>query len=343
MLATINGTGQEAEIYTDLTDHLSGANVVLNSNSEVVETTDYYPFGKIRLDNKTTDFAEQRKYIGQEYDEDTGLNYLNARYYNSAIARFVSQDPVALATPEKFLQDPQQLNYYSYARNNPIVGSDPSGEITYGVSHAISTPIFSLVGAHVSAYVVPEPGENLYMDYNGKCTSITEPITFGAYPVGIPLWNWHLTFMANESGDSTINKKAISGEHQENTASVKIDAAREGMTNQRLDQNVINSFTSANPDQGYYNPVGSRILTPYSNSNNAFTYLMMNSGVSREQMNDISHTLASNNRWSAGLGMSLLSPTVIQNKAQNVFNSFSFSIQTLTKVLESYNSGLKNK
>jgi len=109
----------------------------------------------------------------------------------------------------------------------------------------------------------------------------------------------------------------------------------------RIDKQV--GFTSANPDQGYYNPVGSRILTPYSNSNNAFTYLMMNSGVSREQMNDISHTLASNNRWSAGLGMSLLSPTVIQNKAQNVFNSFSFSIQTLTKVLESYNSGLKNK
>jgi|SRR3989344_8225001 len=72
-------------------------------------------------------FTEQRKFIGEEYDAETGLNYLNARYYDASIGRFVSQDPMFWSLPLELLADPQQLNSYSYARNNPIVGSDPSG------------------------------------------------------------------------------------------------------------------------------------------------------------------------------------------------------------------------
>jgi len=94
MLATITGTGVDATVNTTLTDHLSGSNIVLDSTNQIIETTDYYPFGQIRIDNKTTDYSEQRKFIGQEYDPDTGLNYLNARYYNATLSRFTSQDPM---------------------------------------------------------------------------------------------------------------------------------------------------------------------------------------------------------------------------------------------------------
>jgi hypothetical protein len=52
---------------------------------------------------------------------------LNARYYNGGNGRFVSQDVFARDNPEKFLTDPQQMNYYSYARGNPITNSDPTG------------------------------------------------------------------------------------------------------------------------------------------------------------------------------------------------------------------------
>ncbi|MBI3336992.1 MAG: RHS repeat-associated core domain-containing protein, partial [Candidatus Staskawiczbacteria bacterium] len=66
-------------------------------------------------------FNEQRKFIGQEYDAETGLNYLNARYYNSNIGRFISQDPMFWTLPVELLTDPQNQNSYAYARNNPIV------------------------------------------------------------------------------------------------------------------------------------------------------------------------------------------------------------------------------
>ena len=75
-------------------------------------------------------FNEQRKFIGQEHDAGTGLDYLNARYYDAKRGQFINQDPLARDNPEKFLADPQQLNTYSYARNNPINASDPTGLLT---------------------------------------------------------------------------------------------------------------------------------------------------------------------------------------------------------------------
>ena len=87
---------------------------------------DYFPFGAIRLDEKSGTFDEQRKYIGQEYDKETGLDYLNARYYNPRAGIFISQDPMFWS--EKInLSNPQEYNSYSYAANNPIIKSDPTG------------------------------------------------------------------------------------------------------------------------------------------------------------------------------------------------------------------------
>lgn len=57
-----------------------------------------------------------------------GLYYFNARYQNPTIGKFVSQDPSARDNPENFLADPQQLNYYSYGRDNPIINTDPTGK-----------------------------------------------------------------------------------------------------------------------------------------------------------------------------------------------------------------------
>jgi len=54
------------------------------------------------------------------------LSYLNARYYNGTIGRFVTQDPVFWGNQN--LADPQSLNAYSYANNNPITFSDPNGK-----------------------------------------------------------------------------------------------------------------------------------------------------------------------------------------------------------------------
>ena len=101
-----------------------------DSAGNLVQAVDYYPFGQERLCGGPGGAScdAEKKYIGEYYDVDTALNYLNARYYDSSIGRFISQDPM-FWSPEKFLTDPQQMNSYNYARNNPIVNKDPSGEI----------------------------------------------------------------------------------------------------------------------------------------------------------------------------------------------------------------------
>jgi len=58
----------------------------------------------------------------RQHLDSTGLLYYHARYYDPALARFLSPDTVT-ADPG----DPQQLNRYSYVRNNPVRYNDPSG------------------------------------------------------------------------------------------------------------------------------------------------------------------------------------------------------------------------
>ena len=65
--------------------------------------------------------ATSRGWLGQVSDTDTGLIYLNARYYDPVLSRFVSPDP--LMNPG----DPKTLDPYRYADNTPVMMTDASG------------------------------------------------------------------------------------------------------------------------------------------------------------------------------------------------------------------------
>jgi RHS repeat-associated protein len=68
----------------------------------------------------------KNKFGSKERDNETGLDYFGARYYASIQGRFTSTDPIALSSER--LLDPQGINLYSYARNNPLNTIDPDGE-----------------------------------------------------------------------------------------------------------------------------------------------------------------------------------------------------------------------
>ncbi len=82
----------------------------------------YRPYGErtdVQLAVNTP--RESRGWIGERDDPETGLTYLNARYYDPALGRFI--------TPDWF--DPTDravgTNRYAYGINNPIMLKDPSG------------------------------------------------------------------------------------------------------------------------------------------------------------------------------------------------------------------------
>jgi RHS repeat-associated protein len=66
---------------------------------------------------------------GKERDSESGNDYFDARYYSSAMGRFMSPDWSAKEDPIPYakLDDPQSLNLYAYVRNNPLTRVDADG------------------------------------------------------------------------------------------------------------------------------------------------------------------------------------------------------------------------
>jgi RHS repeat-associated protein len=148
------------------TDQINGSNIVTDSSGNVVESLDYYPYGSARLDTKVGSYVgEKRKYAGTEYDVSSGLNYMQARYQNPTRGAFISEDPSHLAIGDAaqvkavtgqdqpaYLADPQQLNSYSYARDNPVAKSDPTGR----------NPFLIVGAAAYAASVTWDLGSDIY-------------------------------------------------------------------------------------------------------------------------------------------------------------------------------------
>jgi len=118
-----------AEGYYFHEDYLGGSSVITDSEGNIVSNYDYYPYGETRIENSYGDLENDYKYTDQEEDDETSLYYYGARYYSPFSGRFMSKDPAIYDDRlMDLLTDPQSLNPYSYARNNPIRYVDPSGE-----------------------------------------------------------------------------------------------------------------------------------------------------------------------------------------------------------------------
>ena len=121
--------GGEEEVFYYLQDHLGGIDAVVDEDGAVVERKDYLPFGDERM--TVGDDEEDYGYTGKEKDDETGLNYYGARYYDSKLGRFTQLDPLVMNSSDKpfssVLDNPQALNGYSYVLNNPLKFVDENG------------------------------------------------------------------------------------------------------------------------------------------------------------------------------------------------------------------------
>lgn len=107
-----------------LTDHLGGTNLLTDEKGLVKELCEYLPFGGFSRHEK---FGAPQEtawfyFTGKQLDEETGLYYYGARYYNPLIGRFITPDTIVQAP-----NNPQTLNRYTYCNNNPVNLIDPTG------------------------------------------------------------------------------------------------------------------------------------------------------------------------------------------------------------------------
>lgn len=105
-------------------DHLGSSNMITDSTGAKVQALTYYPYGDIRVNQSsaTPPVDVHYKYTGKELDASSNLYFYESRYYHAVFGRFVSPDSIV---PN--FREPQDLNRYTYARNNPMLYTDPSG------------------------------------------------------------------------------------------------------------------------------------------------------------------------------------------------------------------------
>lgn len=104
-------------------DHLGSTVLVADSRGRRVQRRLYTPFGKTWI-NETAYLGSgvsepERMYTNQILDE-SGLYYYNARYYDPQLGLFLTTDPAL-----------DGLNHYVYAYGNPVIYTDPTGEVVW--------------------------------------------------------------------------------------------------------------------------------------------------------------------------------------------------------------------
>ena len=102
-------------------NHQGSTTLETNENGEVITYEEYHPFGTTSYqatNGSITAAAKRYRYTGMERDDESGLEYHNARYYIPWLGRWMSCDPIGIG---------DGVNVYAYCGNNPMGNVDSSG------------------------------------------------------------------------------------------------------------------------------------------------------------------------------------------------------------------------
>ncbi|MFI9745890.1 RHS repeat-associated core domain-containing protein [Streptomyces sp. NPDC052494] len=113
-------TSKDNSVRILVSDHHNTNTLSIAASSLVVNRRKSLPYGGQR--GATPYFWPGTKgFVGGDIDNTTGLTHIGAREYDTNLGQFISADPLLS------LDSPQSLNGYSYANNNPVTTSDPTG------------------------------------------------------------------------------------------------------------------------------------------------------------------------------------------------------------------------
>ncbi len=111
-----------AETYYYITNLQGDVMYIVDEGGDEVASYEYDPYGKLL--RTTGDFAETNpiRYRSYYYDTETSFYYLQSRYYDPAICRFINYDGYASTG-----QGLMGYNMFAYCNNNPVIYADPTG------------------------------------------------------------------------------------------------------------------------------------------------------------------------------------------------------------------------
>ena len=147
--------GRKLALYIHRTDIQGNIIAILDSDGDVVVEYKYDAWGnQLATGNSTLASINPFRYRSYYFDTETGLYYLQTRYYDPETGRFLNLDSLDYADPETI----NGLNLYAYCGNNPVMNTDPEGHFWFTF---LTTIIGAVVGAVVGIvdYAVNNDGD----------------------------------------------------------------------------------------------------------------------------------------------------------------------------------------
>ena len=190
MIETRNNVNDGTEkqlIRYQLNNHAGSATLELDNLARVISYEEYHPFGTTAYQavNSTIKSAAKRyRYTGMERDEETGLEYHNARYYMPWLGRWLSCDPLGIG---------DGVNVYCYARGNPVSFSDSSGMSTDDEMPTQILDLESTAGVESSSGGSPGIFDEILSAISSAFTAIGEAIVAAGRWIAetaAKFWDW---------------------------------------------------------------------------------------------------------------------------------------------------------
>jgi RHS repeat-associated protein len=191
--------GSPGEVYYFHGDHLGSTSIITDKCGNKVLETRYFPYGTKRVENSysgctSLDNRIRHFFTGQELDGETGLYFYGARYYDPVLGRFIQPDTL-VPNP----RDPQDLNRYTYAGNNPLKYTDPTGHGKFWKK--VAGYVLVVVGVVVAALTTIAVGAT-----GGTCSALC----YGAYMVSVSMMSGGVDLINDRSPSITATLSCTS-------------------------------------------------------------------------------------------------------------------------------------
>jgi RHS repeat-associated protein len=152
-------------------DHLGSTSLITDLDGNVVQHVEYVPFGEVFIEERNNKWNTPYLFNAKELDEETGLYYYGARYYDPRVSIWYGTDPMHEKYPV--------VSTYAYCVQNPLRFIDPDGRSTRVAQNEDGT--YRVIGGDLNdkdynIYVYTQDKEGNYT-VQGQSIGVTTSIT----------------------------------------------------------------------------------------------------------------------------------------------------------------------
>ena len=144
----------EGKVYFYHRDHLGSTMSVTDSVGQVAQTVEYTPWGEVFVEQQNDSiFTTPYLFNGKELDEETGLYYYGARYYDPRLSVWYSTDPMQEKYP--------WVSTYTNTKNNPMRFIDPDGNDEWDINEKGFIVKHTTTTKHDAFFIINKKGKRI--------------------------------------------------------------------------------------------------------------------------------------------------------------------------------------